>query len=157
MASSLENHSDHFSSRSLSSSDLGLLLDFFLLLGLGDSSALFFLPVRVSDFLTVFSLSTHPNTLTCEGSTRVGVAETYFSFLIFPLSIGGGSKLKNLLWGKSLADWTITFEGTRMITNPLVSTSCALEVAIKQSHNMATCAFLLTRRRHNDQYFSRNM
>ena len=48
----------------------------FLLLGFGDSSGLFLPAGVVSEVVAAFSPSTHPNTLTCEGSMRSGVADT---------------------------------------------------------------------------------
>ena len=98
LASSLANLCAHLSSRFFKSSDVGLLLLDFFLLGFGDSSGHFFLPAGVvSVFLSAFSPSTRPNTLTCEGFTRVGVAvtgeaETIFfcSFSFLVLYVGGG-------------------------------------------------------------------
>ena len=88
IAASLEKRSPHFSSRSPSSSDLGLLLDLdFLLLDLGESSVLFLLPGWVSDFLAVFSPSTRPNTLTREGFIRVGMGEAETFLSLFFLSL----------------------------------------------------------------------
>ena len=92
IASSLANLSAHLSSRFFKSSDEGLLLvqGFFLLdlgEGLGETLLFFFFPAGVVSGLTLaFSPSTLPKTLTCEGSTRVGVGEdeTIFFSLFFP-------------------------------------------------------------------------
>ena len=84
----------NLSCRFFKSSDEGLLfvLGFFLLdLGeiLGELPHFFFFPaVVVSGLTTAFSPSTLPKTLTCEGSTRVGVGEGEAIFLsLFFLSL----------------------------------------------------------------------
>ena len=65
------------------SSDLHLLLDFFLLLalGVGEGSAFFFLLAGVES--TEDSLCTCPNKITSDGSTRVGVTLAGESEAIF--------------------------------------------------------------------------
>ena len=76
IASSLASLWDHLSSRLLRSSEVGLLLDFFLL-GFGESSHIFFFPAGVVSVLfPAFSPSTRPNSVTSYGSTRVGVVDT---------------------------------------------------------------------------------
>ena len=94
ITSSLANLSAHLLSRFFKSSDEGLLLvlGFFLLdlgEGLGESLHFFFFPAGVvSGLTTAFSPSTLPKTLTCEGSTRVGVGEAETNFLsLFFLSL----------------------------------------------------------------------
>ena len=83
IASSLENLSAHLSSSSLRSSLEGLLLeDLFLLADcLGDSLRFVFLIVGVD--CTALPFSTLPSTLTCAGSTRVGVEKVVVEELVF--------------------------------------------------------------------------
>ena len=94
---SIANLSAHLSSRFFKSSDKGLLLvlGFFLLdLGedLGESLLFFFFPAGVvSGLKLAFSPSTLSKTLTCEGSTRVGVGEDetiFFSLFFLSLYVG---------------------------------------------------------------------
>ena len=76
IASSLGNLWDHLSSRLFKLSDVGLLLDFFLL-GFGDLLGLFFVPAGViSVDFPAHSPSGRPNCLTSEGSMRVVAADT---------------------------------------------------------------------------------
>ena len=103
IASSLENLSAHLSSKFLRSSAEGLLLDLFLEAE-GDSLRFVFLVVGVC--CTSLTFSTLASTLTCAGSTRVGVelVDVVDVFLSVPVSWGG--QLKDLVRGKPLADNT---------------------------------------------------
>ena len=158
ITSSLANLRAHLSSRFFRSSDVGLLLLDFFLLGFGDSSGHFFFPAGVvSVSLSAFSPSTHPNTLTCEGSTRVGVAVTarggrnrLLLLFFLPSSVCGGGQLLKLFWGESSANGAV-LQNTRVVTQPLVLASCTLKVVIKQSHNVATSVSLLSWGQHVDQ------
>ena len=148
IASSLTDVCAHLSSRFFKLSDMNFLLLEFFLVGFGDSSGCFFLPAGVdSVFLPTASPSTHPNTLTYEGSTRLGVThkgEAEPSSALFPpSSVCGGGQLLKLFWGKSSANGAV-LQNTRVVTHPIVSASCALKMAIKHSHTMATSASLLS-------------
>ena len=82
IASSLENLSPHLSSSCLRSSVVGLLLEdrFLLADGLGDSLRFVFL---VGVDCTALTFSTLPSTLTCAGSTRVGVDQVVELEVVF--------------------------------------------------------------------------
>ena len=107
LLSSLANLWDHLSFRLLKSSDMGSLLDFFLL-GFGDSSGLFFLPAD-GVFVDFAAPTTCPKSLTSEGSTRVGLQTQWrqkssSSALFLNSSVGGGGHLLDLLWVESFAN-----------------------------------------------------
>ena len=164
IASSLVNLSAHLSSRFFKSSDEGLLLvqGFFLLdlgEGLGETLLFFFFPAGVVSGLTLaFSPSTLPKTLTCEGSTRVGVGEdeTIFFSLFFPSLYVGVASCWTCSGVKGFTNRAVFLENTVVFANPLVPTSCTFQTAIKNNHYVATRASLLSWGRHDDQYFSRN-
>ena len=141
VASSLANLWDHLLSRLFRSSNVGLLLDFFLL-GFGDSSGLFFLPAGVSSVVEVRPPSTCPNCLTSEGSMSVGIRNRGGSnrllllLFFFPGSVGSGGQLLSLFRHKSLTNSTVLLLNTRIVFHPLISASSLIHVAIQQSHNV---------------------
>ena len=91
---------------SLPHKDLFLLADC-----LGDSLRFVFLVVGVD--CTALTFSTLPSTLTCAGSTRVGVEEVIVEELVF-FSFTGG-QLKDLVRSKPLADNTFFLQDAGVV------------------------------------------
>ena len=134
IASSKANFWAHLSSRFFRSSDVGLLLLDFLLLGFGD----FFLESRGGFCLLISLLSLYPSqhidlwrVHESGGSSHRGSRNRLLLLFFLPSSVGGGGQLLKLFWGESSANGAALLQNTRVITHPVVPASRALKVAIK--------------------------